>query len=193
MTKKITTILTELVGVIPDSAQSATERPEVRAKEIARKTAMKAAAFSSVLAIPPGPLGIVTVIPDLFGIWRFQRQMVADIAAAYDATAELRTETMVYCLFKHGCAALTRDLVVRTGERLLIRTASVKSMQTILSRIGFTISERVVSESLARFVPFVGAVGLGAYAYYDTTKVGQTAMELFASSGECLPPLLEKI
>lgn len=187
---RIASVLAELVGEIPESHEEETPQPERRARAIAKKAAVKAAAFSGMLAIPPGPLGIATIIPDLVGIWRLQRQMVADIAGVFGTAAELKTETMVYCLFKHGGAALTRDLVVRAGERILIQEASVKSLQIILSRIGVNISERIITKSLSRFIPLVGALGLGAYAYYDTTQVAVTTIDLFRAAPEPVPPLL---
>lgn len=188
---RLASILAELVGDIPRSAEGETPHPERRARVIAKKAAIKAAAFSGVLSIPPGPIGIATIIPDLIGIWRLQRQMVADIAGAYGTTAELKTETMVYCLFKHGGAALTRDLVVRAGERFIIQEASVKTLQIILGRIGVNVSERIITKSLSRFIPLVGALGLGAYAYYDTTQVAATTIELFRPAPESVPPLLK--
>ena len=189
---KIAAFLADLVGVIPGTAEAEEERPEIRAGEITKKTAMRAAALSGMLAIPPGPLGIATVIPDLMGIWRLQRQMVSDLAGVFGTSAELKTETMVYCLFKHGGAAFTRDLVVRAGERFFIRDASIKSMRIILGRIGVNLSERVITKSLCRFIPLVGAVGLGAYAYYDTSQVAATAIELFSRSRADMPPPLSR-
>lgn len=184
---KITAFLADLVGIIPGTSEVAGERPEIRARQITIKTAMRAGVLSGMLAVPPGPLGIATVIPDLMGIWRLQRQMVSDIAGVFGTSAELKTETMVYCLFKHGGAALTRDLAVRAGERIFIRDASIKSMQVILSRIGVNLSERAITKSLCRFIPFVGAFGLGAYAYYDTTQVAATAIGLFSPSRGGVP------
>jgi hypothetical protein len=35
------------------------------------------------MALPPGPLGLATVIPDLLAIWKLQQQLVADIAAVF--------------------------------------------------------------------------------------------------------------
>lgn len=189
-TPKIVSVLAEVVGEIPPSREKETPQPDRRARTIAKKAAIKAAALSGMLAIPPGPLGMATIIPDLVGVWRLQRQMVADIAAVYGTVAELKTETMVYCLFKHGGAALTRDLVVRAGERLLIQETSVKSLQLVLNRIGVGLSERLISKSLSRFIPLIGAMGLGAYACYDTTQVAETTIELFRPVPEPLPPLL---
>lgn len=38
-----------------------------------------------------------------------------------------------------------------------------------------------VGKAIARYAPLVGALGVGAYAYYDTQKVADTANELFSS------------
>lgn len=41
-------------------------------------------------------------------------------------------------------------------------------------------SQRVIGNAAARFVPLAGAAGMAAYAYYDTKKVAATASEFFS-------------
>lgn len=48
-------------------------------------------------------------------------------------------------------------------------------------------SEKVVGQALSRFIPILGALGVGAYAYYDTSKVAANAIELFSSD-----PIVER-
>ena len=36
---------------------------------------------SSGLSLPPGPLGWLTLLPELRSLWQLQTQLVADIAA----------------------------------------------------------------------------------------------------------------
>jgi hypothetical protein len=189
---KIASILADIVGDIPNSSEETAADPQARATAIARKAAIKAGAISGMLAVPPGPLGLATMIPDLIAIWRLQRQMVADIAGTFGKTAGLNRGAMIYCLFKHGGAALTRDLVIRAGERFFIRQTTVKTMQRILNRVGLDVSQRLLAKTASRFIPLIGAVGLGAYAYYDTNQVAKTAIELFSSDpeiDEALPAL----
>ena len=45
--------------------------------------------------------------------------------------------------------------------------------------IGVRLSERAVGKAIARFLPLVGVAGVAGYAYFDTKKVGATAMDLF--------------
>jgi hypothetical protein len=143
--------------------------------------ASEAGAIAGALALPPGPLGMLTVIPDLVAVWNIQRQLVADIAACYGKTAELHRETMLYCLFRHAAAQVVRDLVVRVGTRLLLRRATIATMERSVQRIGVAVSRRAVGRGVARWLPIAGAVGVGAYAFYDTVQVGTTARQLFES------------
>lgn len=83
----ITDALLKLSSNIPDSDEDVSSHPEIRATLIARKAATKAAAVSGTLALPPGPAGLVTIVPDLIAIWRIQQAVVADIAAIYGKTA----------------------------------------------------------------------------------------------------------
>jgi hypothetical protein len=45
-------------------------------------------------------------------------------------------------------------------------------------------ARRTVGKGMARWLPIVGAVGVGAYAYIDTAKVAATAMDLFEGTIE---------
>jgi hypothetical protein len=86
---------------------------------------------------------------------------------------------MIYCLFRHAAAILVRDLVVRVGERLLIRRVALRTIQALLGRIGIRLSQKIIGSTVSRWIPFVGAAGIGVYSYFDTQAVAKTAMELF--------------
>jgi hypothetical protein len=177
----VTQSLIDLFSRIPTSEEPASDDPRVRARQVARSASMRAAAISGSLALPPGPLGLATIVPDLLAIWRLQQSMVADIAATFGKSAFLRHEAMAYCLFKHGSAALMRDLVVRAGERYLIRRSALSLIQELLGKVGVRVTRQMLEKSFSRWIPVIGALGVGAYAYYDTSKVAATAIELFSS------------
>ncbi len=176
----VTTALTRLIHEIPTSDEPSASLPAARAQEIARAASLKAAGVSSALALPPGPLGFATIIPDLVVIWKIQRSMVADIAAAFGKTGSLTQESLLYCMFKHGGAAVARDLVARVGGRCLVRQANVRALQDILGKIGIHVTQRVITRSFSRLIPIIGSLGVGAYAFYDTTQVASNAIELFS-------------
>lgn len=116
----------------------------------------------------------------MYAIWRIQAQLVSDIAAVYGKTAHLTQEAMLYCLFRHVAAQAVRDLIVRAGERVLIRRATLRVLQAALRRIGIVTTQRLIGRGLSRWLPFIGAAGVAAYAYYDTRQVGRTAIDLFS-------------
>jgi hypothetical protein len=169
----------DLVLHVPTSTESALQNPVARAHEVSRAAARKASLVSGSMALPPGFLGWLTVLPELYGVWKLQAQMVSDIASIYGKQSTLGREQMLYCLFRHVSAQLFRDVVVRVGERVVVREASLKVLQAIAQQVGVKVSQAVLGKSLSRFVPLIGAVGVGAYAYFDTLQVAKNAVELF--------------
>ena len=53
-------------------------------------------------------------------------------------------------------------------------------MQSLIKKLGVKISQNLIGKSLSRFLPLVGAAGVGAYAYFDTAQVAKNAIELFS-------------
>lgn len=168
-----------LVGKVPASKEPKSRKPADDARQKANATAAKAALAAGALALPPGMVGWLTVLPEMVGVWKIQRQLVADIAAIYGKHATLTPEQLVYCLFQHTAAQGVRDLVVRVGQRSLVRHASPLLIRTITRRLGAKLAQQAVGKGVARWLPVVGAVGMGAYAYYDTAQVAATAIDLF--------------
>jgi hypothetical protein len=170
----------EMVLSVPTSRERALKQPQERAHIVARSASRTASVISGSLSLPPGLLGWVTVVPELIGVWRVQAQMVSDIAAIYGKRETLGREQMLYCLFKHMSAQMFRDVVVRVGERVIVREASMQFLQSAAKKVGVIITRSVIRKGAARFVPLLGAVTVGAYAYFDTMQVAKTAMDLFA-------------
>ena len=168
-----------LVGKVPSSREPRSRKPADDARRKANAAAAKAALAAGALALPPGMVGWLTVLPEMVGVWKIQKQLVADIAAIYGKHATLTPEQVVYCLFQHTAAQGVRDLVVRVGQRSLVRHASPLLIRTITRRIGAKLAQQAVGKGVARWLPVVGAVGMGAYAYYDTAQVAATAIDLF--------------
>jgi hypothetical protein len=169
----------DLVLQVPPSNEKTLDLPAQRAHAISRSTARNASLIASSLSLPPGFLGWLTVLPELVGVWKLQAQMVSDIAAVYGKQKSLGREQMLYCLFKHVSAQLFRDVVVRVGERVVVQQTSLKILQSLAQQLGVKLTKTIISKSAARFVPLLGAVGVGAYAYFDTLQVAKTAVALF--------------
>ena len=176
---KAINIIFDLITNIPESIYVSSMDADSRVKLITQRASFKAATVSTTLSIPAGFTGILTAIPDIAAIWRIQAQLVADIAATYGKIALLTREAMVWCLFRHSAAQLLRDVAVRTGSRVVVQKLSTTALKKVIDKIGLKISSTFLSKSLLRAIPAIGAIGNGAYAYYDTTEVGKTAAAYF--------------
>jgi hypothetical protein len=179
---RVTQAILDFVSRVPDSKVDSSKDPTTEARRLGNRAAQRAALTAGSLALPPGPLGWLTLLPELIAIWKIQGQMVSDIAAAYGRHATLGREQMLWCLFRHTAAQAFRDLVVRMGDRLVFRRMSHGIAQRVAKQIGVKLTQRTVSEGISRWLPVIGALGVGAYAYYDTGQVASTAIALF--SGE---------
>jgi hypothetical protein len=173
-----------VIADVPPPRTHQVSDPGREAAAIAKRAAKQAALLSGSLALPPGPLGMLTVLPDLYVIWKTQRQMVADIFGVYGRTAELTRVHMLYCLFRHAASHVLRDVVVRTGQRLIVQQLTAGALKGILGKVGITVTRRLVGTAASRWVPLAGAAAVGAYAYWDTLQVARTAHRLLNASGD---------
>ncbi|EIL89611.1 hypothetical protein UU9_08727 [Rhodanobacter fulvus Jip2] len=178
---RIAQAVLDFVSQVPSSRIGHSTDPDSEARKLATRAAQRAALAAGSLALPPGPLGWLTLLPELVAIWKIQGQMVSDIAAAYGRHATLGREQMLWCLFRHTAAQAFRDLVVRMGDRLIFRRMSHSVAQRVARQVGVKITQRTLNKGLSRWLPVIGALGVGAYAYYDTGQVAQTAIEMFES------------
>jgi hypothetical protein len=177
--ERIVQVLMDLISDIPGSSEKPAEDPFTRCRTIKLVAASQAAIVSGTLSLPPGPAGLITILPELIGILKIQKQMVVDIAAAFGKQASLTREQMLYCLFKHSASQAVRGLVVKAGEKVLVKRPVLRVVQKILQKIGVKITQRIAGRFIARWVPILGSLGVGAYAFKDTSSVAETSIELF--------------
>jgi len=177
-------MIERVIAHVPKAQTVAVADPDRQAALIARKAAKRSAMLSGALALPPGPFGMLTVLPDLYLIWQTQRQMVADIFGLYGRTAELSRVHMLYCLFRHAASQVLRDVAVRTGQRMVMQQLSANALKHVVSKIGVSITRRVTGRAVSRWVPLAGAAVVSGYAYWDTLQVARTARRFLAAPAE---------
>ncbi len=175
----VTRMVLDFVGDVPATFEPASRHPRDRARAIGSAAARKSALAAGSLALPVGPLGWITLIPELTLIWRIQAQMVSDIAAAFGRRAPVSREQMLYCLFRHTAAQAFRDLGVRLGQRGVVQALSSRALRRLVGHVGVSLSRRTVAKGVARWVPVVGAAGVAAYAWYDSSRIAATAIAMF--------------
>jgi len=179
--RQVSGVIERVIAAVPAPRVHAVLDPAAAADAIVRAAARKASLLSASLALPPGPLGMLTVLPDLYLIWRIQRQMVADIFGLHGRAAELTRTHMLYCLFRHMASHVARDIVVRAGQRAVVQQLSAGAISGLLKTVGVSVTQRIAGTAASRWVPVVGAAAVGAYAYWDTQQVAKTARRLLES------------
>ena len=70
---------------------------------------------------------------------------------------------------------------------LLVRRAPLRTMHSTAQRVAVKLTQRVLAKGLPRLTRVIGAIGVGAYVYFDTAHVAATAMELFEREIELEP------
>lgn len=179
LASRISRHLLDLLSSVPKTAEVRADNTDARVRSLTAAAANKAALAAGTLALPPGPLGWLTIIPELIAIWRIQAQLVADLSGVYGVNARLNREQMMYCLFRHAAAQAVRDLVVQVGGRLISQDVPIRVIERVAQAVGMRVTKRLVGGGISRWLPLIGAVGVGAYAWYDTRQVGRTAIRLF--------------
>ena len=134
-TRASTSVLA-LVSEPPVSTRRSVAAPRIAAEAATKAAASKAALAAGALALPPGPLGWLTIVPEMLAVWRIQAQLVADIAALHGQTAKLGPAQMLYCLFRHTAAQAVRDLAVRVGERVIVRPIATAALSQVATAVG---------------------------------------------------------
>jgi uncharacterized protein (DUF697 family) len=181
---KLFRILFKVIHDIPNSAEKKKSDALLHARKLIADASLKAAGISGALALPPGPWGWLTILPDLAAIWRLQAQLVADIGAVYGKRGNLTEESMIYCLFRHAAVQVVRDMVTRMGERMIVQHVSLQMAENIITGLSIRVIRRVARGGVWRLLPAIGAVAVAAYAYYDTEQVGRNAIEFFSKDVE---------
>ncbi len=174
---------------IPDSREPEAADPDVASEKIVRRSCKKAGLLSAALSLPTGPLGLITLMPDLTGVWKIQSQMVSDIASAYGEHRRLEREQMLFFLFRHSISHLVGDVIAKSGERYIVQKLSEKAFGNLLEKIAIRAGSSVTMRATKIMFPLIGSAVLGAYSYRDTLQVGATTKEFFSMKNEQGPRL----
>ncbi len=172
------------VAVIPVSTEPPATAPEIRSAELCEAAARMTAKISGLAAMAPGPLGLLTVLPDIVAMWRIQSQLVSDVAAVYGKTGNLSKEHLLWCLFKHSAAQTFRDVAYRVAERFLIQPLTMHALQKLTRAIGVKVSQRTAGEAIARFLPVLGQRWLRATPI-TTRKRSALQQLIYSAESKC--------
>lgn len=179
-TPELAAAILDVVARVPSSTEPPAADPAARTRTLATRASRTTAALSAAAALPPGPIGWLTLLPELAAIWRIQAKLVADVAAAHGRPEAATREVLLHCLFSHSLERPLGGFVVRAGERLLVRGASYRALQPVVRAIAARLSTRTLGRGIARFVPVAGSVAVAAWAWRETARVARNAEAVFS-------------
>lgn len=182
---RVEAVFFAVTGGIPETSEiEKADRPYERARDVAKKAVAQCAAVSGTLSLPVGPLGMLTILPDLALVWKIQSQMVVDIAAAFGHPEKVTKQDLFNCLFKH----VTENTAREYSKAIPIEHQESKAgflTQVINKKVGRILVRKASQRIASRLVPLAGAAVVATYSAIDTKEVARNAVELF--SGEKLP------
>lgn len=167
----------DLISQIPVNyfaAHNSGKRSISMAKARIDKTSLQAAIISAGLAIPPGVLGYVTLVPNLLGVWKLQRNLVLELAKMYGNDTSTTRNQLLGCLIRHSTAQIVKDLFCNNSKPKFSRIFLKRGTEQLLKGVGSGVIKP--GGLFQRSIPVLGSVLAGVYAYIDTQKVGRAAL-----------------
>ncbi len=140
----------------------------------------KAFAVSTAASIPPGPVGMLTILPEVIAVTRIQLGLIGKIAKYYEKEKELNGTVIALILGNAAGIATGRELLKCVDNKIIIQRMSTLALQNFAARIGAKILGRIVARMPARWIPLVTAPLFGMMSKTATARVGWEVVALFS-------------
>ena len=93
--------------------------------EMTRTASWKAFGISTAAAIPPGPLGWATIIPEMLTVTKIQINLIYSIAAFHKKESQMN-QTLLMLIFANEAGIETgRSIVKKYGSKVVIKKVMV--------------------------------------------------------------------
>jgi hypothetical protein len=184
MTQKVTDALEGVFETVFVERQAYYKKPKISSPglnsidQLISNYAMMNAGISGAAAIIPGPLGMLSVVPEIIAVTRNQIAMIYDIGASYGQEKSINKELLM-AIFAAAAGSGTIGVLTIRGSQVLIRRASLQVMQKLISALGGKISQQALKAALAKWIPLVGAAGMAYWSKYSTEQIARQAHAIF--------------
>jgi hypothetical protein len=136
------------------------------------------AVISGGSGLVPGPMGVLTIVPELIFVIRNQLSMVYDIGVAYGHKNKLNAELLI-SVFGYALGSGALGLMVIHSQKILVRRASLKLMQKMVHLMAGKVTQRVLKSMVGRWIPVAGAVALATWSKLSTHLISKRAISIF--------------
>ena len=184
VTQKVTDALEGVFETVFVERQAHYQKPEISSPSLSSvdklisNYAMMNAGISGAAGIIPGPVGMLSVVPEIIAVTRNQIAMIYDIGAAYGHEKSINKELLM-AIFAAAAGSGTIGVLTIRGGQVLIRRASLRVMQKLITVLGGKISQQAIKAALAKWIPLVGAAGMAYWSKYSTEQIAKQAHAIF--------------
>lgn len=163
-----------LMSFAPSTVEPNGQTPE----QLTSAASWKAFTISTAAALPPGPIGLVTIVPEIIAVTKIQMNLIYSIAAYHGNQGKLN-HTLVVLIFANEAGLFVgRQLLKKAGARVIVRALGSKAIRPIAQKVAARIGARITQRFVGRWIPFVLAPAFGAFSKRMTTKIGREADQL---------------
>lgn len=147
--------------------------------EMTSSAAWKAFTISTGLALPFGPLGWATIIPEIISITKLQINLIYRIAKYHNQEQKVNSTILMLIFANEAGLAIGRSITRKISGRVVVKTLGTKALRPIAQTIGTRLGTRISAKLVGRWIPVILAPVFGAFSKSMTTKIGHVAENLF--------------
>ena len=152
--------------------------------EMTVSAAREAFLVSSAASLPPGPAGMLTLVPEFVAVTKIQVNLVYRIAKYYGKEGSVDRVTLLLVFGQAFGIGAGRIALREAEKRLAVRLLQERAGRTLGQRLGARVGRRMALAGLGRWIPLVSAPVFGLIARSLTRKIGAHAQKHFS----CPPP-----
>lgn len=157
------------------------EEPEGTPDEMIEEAARKAFRISTALGLIPGPIGFVTILPEVVTLTKLQINLIYRIARHYGRAEEVDKEIVLLILANVMGVAGGGALVRKAGSLLVIRSANTQVVKALARKVGTHVIDTAAKKAIGRWIPMATAPLFGYFSRSLTRKIGMEAKRLLSS------------
>jgi hypothetical protein len=149
--------------------------------EMIEEAGRKAFKISTALGLIPGPIGFVSILPEVVALTKLQINLIYRIARHYDRAEEVDKEIVLLILANVLGVAGGEALIRKAGSALVMRSANTRVVKALARKVGTHIIDTAAEKAIGRWIPFLTAPLFGYFSRSLTRKIGVEAKRLLSS------------
>lgn len=159
--------------------------PDLSNIELAKRIAQKRTWLAGLAGGVYGIGGLITIVPDLFTMWRIQGRLILAIAYIFGhnlESPERRDEILIVMGIASGSEA-AKKVAIEAGKEGLKKTLLTPAVKEIIKKLPnkiITIAGEKSLLNVAKLVPLIGIPITFGMDFFSTKMIGKAAIEFYS-------------